>query len=56
MRQTERMALFRTPIPKPSVERKAFRNEIIGSSQSFKLVLQQVETVAPTPYDGSNSG
>ena len=27
-----------------------FGNEIIGSSQSFKLVLQQVETVAPTPY------
>jgi formate hydrogenlyase transcriptional activator len=28
----------------------AFGNKIIGSSQCFKLVLQQVETVAPTPY------
>jgi formate hydrogenlyase transcriptional activator len=33
----------------PSDER-TFGNEIIGSSQCFKLVLQQVETVAPTPY------
>ncbi|HXX22684.1 MAG TPA: sigma 54-interacting transcriptional regulator [Terriglobia bacterium] len=28
----------------------AYRNEIIGSSQSFKLVLQRVHTVAPTPF------
>jgi len=27
----------------------AFQNEIIGSSPSFKWVLHQVETVAPTP-------
>ena len=28
----------------------AYRNEIIGSSQSFKWVLQQVHTVASTPF------
>jgi formate hydrogenlyase transcriptional activator len=29
-------------------DESAYRNEIIGSSQSFKWVLQQVQTVAPT--------
>ncbi len=38
-----------TPLCLPTNE-KVFRSDIIGSSQCFKLVLKQVETVAPTPY------
>jgi formate hydrogenlyase transcriptional activator len=50
MRQTERMDCSEVPFPTPPSDERAFGSEIIGSSQSFKLVLQQVETVAPTPY------
>jgi formate hydrogenlyase transcriptional activator len=50
LRQTERIDCSEfPPLCLPSKE-NAFRNEIIGSSQCFKLVLRQVETVAPTPY------
>jgi formate hydrogenlyase transcriptional activator len=31
-------------------DENAYQNDIIGSSQSFKWVLQQVQTVAPTPF------
>jgi len=50
MRQTEHMDCLEFPPPCLPSDERAFGNEIIGSSQSFKLVLQQVETVAPTPY------
>jgi formate hydrogenlyase transcriptional activator len=50
MRQTERMDYSEVPFPTLPSHEKAFGNDIIGSSQTFKLVLQQVETVAPTPY------
>jgi len=50
MRQTERMECSEFPPPSLPSDKMVFGNEIIGSSQSFKLVLQQVETVAPTPY------
>jgi formate hydrogenlyase transcriptional activator len=50
LRQTEHLDCSNVP-PQclPSKER-TFRDDIIGSSQCLKLVLQQVETVAPTPY------
>ena len=50
MRQTERMECSEFPPPCLPSDKMAFGNKIIGSSQCFKLVLQQVETVAPTPY------
>jgi len=49
MTQTEYMDCSELPYPSLPLDERAFRTEIIGSSQSFKWVLQQVETVAQTP-------
>ena len=50
MRQTANMDCSEFLSPSLPWGESAYRNEIIGSSQSFKWVLQQVETVAPTPF------
>ena len=50
MRETERTDRSEFLPPCLPSKEKFFGNEIIGSSQCFKLVRQQVETVAPTPY------
>lgn len=50
LRETEHMDRSEFLPPCLPSDERAFGNEIIGSSQCFKLVRQQVETVAPTPY------
>lgn len=50
MRETERMDRSEFLVPCLPSDERVFGNEIIGSSQCFKLVRQQVETVASTPY------
>ena len=49
MLQTANMDCSELLSPNLPWDESAYRNEIIGSSQSFKWVLQQVQTVAPTP-------
>jgi len=48
--QTECMNCSELPAVSLPWDESVYRNEIIGSSQSFKWVLQQVQTVAPTPF------
>jgi len=50
MMKTEYGNCSEPPSPSLLSNEWSFPNKIIGSSQSFKLVLQQVEAVAPTPY------
>jgi formate hydrogenlyase transcriptional activator len=49
MGQTQYVDYSELLSPSLPADERAYQNEIIGSSQSFMWVLQQVQTVAPTP-------